>query len=96
MKEAIQAAAEVIVDAALRLIQADPHQWSERPCSTCRAVSEIVNKPFGCVLYTIARKDMRMLTGNQCRKCGTPIPSGCVLCDTCPSDGRADAIHDGG
>lgn len=44
----VQAAAQVLVDAALRLIEVDPHQWSPRPCPTCRAVSSIVGRPFGC------------------------------------------------
>ena len=46
----IQAAARVIAKAALDLIQADPHQWSSRPCSTCHAVSSLLGKPFGCTL----------------------------------------------
>jgi hypothetical protein len=47
-KEVIQAAARVLPGAALDLIQADPHQWSTRPCQTCIAVSAIVGRPFGC------------------------------------------------
>lgn len=49
--EVVQAAAQVLVDAVLRLLQDDPHSWSKRPCATCRAVSNIVGKPFGCCLY---------------------------------------------
>ena len=41
----------LITDTALRLIQEDPHQWSARPCQTCRSVSTLIKKPFGCVLY---------------------------------------------
>lgn len=52
---AIRAAVSALVDASLRLIQDDPHQWSERPCSTCRAVSSIVGKPFGCLVYAERR-----------------------------------------
>jgi hypothetical protein len=44
----VQAAASVLIDAALRLIEADPHQWSPRPCATCQAVSAIVGRRFGC------------------------------------------------
>jgi len=47
----MQAAVRVLLDAALRLIQDDPHQWSERPCPTCRPISSIVGLPFGCYLY---------------------------------------------
>lgn len=31
-----------------KLIEADPHQWSSRPCPTCRAVTIILGRPFGC------------------------------------------------
>jgi len=47
----IQAAANVLLDAVLRELQADPHQWSSRPCSTCRTISAIIGKPFGCYVY---------------------------------------------
>jgi len=50
-KVIIQAAAALIVDAALKLIEADPHQWSGRPCSTCRAVTHLVGRRFGCDAY---------------------------------------------
>jgi hypothetical protein len=40
-----------ILDAVLALIQADPHQWSNRPCETCRTVGTLVGKPFGCYEY---------------------------------------------
>lgn len=48
-REIIQAAARVLVDAVTRLIEADPHQWSKRPCQTCAAVSTILGQPFGCL-----------------------------------------------
>ncbi len=35
-------------DAAFRLIEEDPHQWSSRPCQTCRAISNLIGRPFGC------------------------------------------------
>lgn len=44
----VQVAARLLVNAALALIERDPHQWSARPCPTCRAVSDIVGRPFGC------------------------------------------------
>ena len=37
-----------IADALARLIEADPHQWSARPCQTCRAASALLDRPFGC------------------------------------------------
>lgn len=50
-EKAIKAAANVLVGVALELLQVDPHQWSDRPCPTCRPISAIVGKPFGCYLY---------------------------------------------
>lgn len=47
----IRAAARLIADAALNLIQDDPHQWSGRGCQTCKAVSTLVGRSFGCVKY---------------------------------------------
>ena len=46
----LSAAARELLNAALDVIQEDPHQWSARPCSTCRAVSAIAKRPFGCEL----------------------------------------------
>lgn len=37
-------------DAAFKLIQEDPHQWSTRPCQTCKTVSSLIGRPFGCVM----------------------------------------------
>lgn len=48
-EEIVQAAANVLMEAVLELLEADPHQFSTRPCSTCRAVSTIIDRPFGCV-----------------------------------------------
>lgn len=47
----IRAAVRVVITPVLRLLQGDPHQWSKRPCATCRAVSSIVGEPFGCLLF---------------------------------------------
>lgn len=34
---------------ALELIQTDMHQFSKRPCPTCKRISLIMDKDFGCV-----------------------------------------------
>lgn len=44
LKEGTASTAEVIC----RLIEADPHQWSTRPCQTCISVSALLGRPFGC------------------------------------------------
>ena len=36
---------------AFNLLQADPHQWGDRSCPTCTAISAIIGKPFGCDQY---------------------------------------------
>ena len=41
-----------LLDEALRALEADPHNWSSRPCPTCRAVSRALNRPFGCEAQT--------------------------------------------
>ncbi len=41
---------EVVRAIALRL-DADPHQWSKRPCATCSDISKLVGIDFGCVAY---------------------------------------------
>ena len=46
--ELIQSCARVLMESVLRLIESDPHHWSSRPCATCRAISGIVGRPFGC------------------------------------------------
>ncbi len=38
-EQVLRAAIRVELRTVLRLIDADPHQWSTRPCATCRAVS---------------------------------------------------------
>jgi len=48
-EDIIKAAVNIIMDPILELIQNDPHQWSTRPCQTCKAISSMIGKPFGCV-----------------------------------------------
>jgi len=48
----IDATVNRITMSALDLIQRDPHQWSTRSCPTCEAISALVQRSFGCVLYT--------------------------------------------
>jgi len=40
-----------VLEAILRLIEKDPHQWSSRPCATCKSISALAGRSFGCVLY---------------------------------------------
>ena len=58
-KTLIQAAASVLFDAALHVLQNDPHAWSKRPCQTCRTVTALAGKPFGCYLYAEQRRKER-------------------------------------
>lgn len=52
-KVVVQAAARVLMDAALRLLERDPHSFSPRPCSTCESVSAISGRPWGCVAKAV-------------------------------------------
>lgn len=47
----LAAAVNILLGPVLDLIQVDPHHWSTRPCPTCRTVSALVQRPFGCELY---------------------------------------------
>lgn len=47
----LRAMAATLFDGALSVIEADPHQWSARPCASCRVVGGIVGRNFGCYLY---------------------------------------------
>ena len=37
-----------LLDEALAALEVDNHNWSERPCSTCRAITTALGRPFGC------------------------------------------------
>ncbi len=37
------------MEAAMNLLYMDSHNWSTRPCATCREVSKALNISFGCV-----------------------------------------------
>jgi len=58
-EDLLRAAVHVVMEPALRLLQGDPHSWSERPCDTCRTISSIVGKPFGCYVYALERQKAR-------------------------------------
>jgi hypothetical protein len=39
---------KLVAEVVCRLIEADPHSWSSRPCQTCVSISELIGRPFGC------------------------------------------------
>ncbi len=49
--QAIQAYANVITKQVAEIIYDDPHQWGDRPCNTCNAISRLLQLPFGCDRY---------------------------------------------
>jgi len=55
-EDTIRAAARVLMTAALDLLQADPHLWSDRGCQTCCSIGAIVGRPFGCYAYMQRKK----------------------------------------
>ena len=55
-KELILAAASILMDTVLDLIQGDAHTWSSRPCPTCQSVTIIAGRPFGCVKVRLDRE----------------------------------------
>ncbi len=42
---------EMIPLAALDMFARDAHRFSNRPCGTCREISEMIGKPWGCLTY---------------------------------------------
>lgn len=50
-EDVIKAAANVLIEAAMDLLYQDPHKWSDRPCPTCRPITTLLGKPFGCYRY---------------------------------------------
>ncbi len=41
----------------------DPHQWSTRPCPTCREITAIIGRKFGC--YAVAAGEYRHYRGEK-------------------------------
>lgn len=39
------------VDHIMLRLDADPHQWSKRPCATCSSITKAIGRDFGCVRY---------------------------------------------
>ena len=48
-EEVIRAAAQVLMDAVLRALDDDQHEFGSRGCATCRFVSQMAGWDFGCV-----------------------------------------------
>lgn len=93
----IKAAALVLVDVVLDLLQADPHQWSKRPCPTCRSISTIVNRPFGC--YVPQKKtppSTRPPDDKLVPATSLTVMTGNSKSVVCPECGQDDSITSGG
>ena len=45
---ALREALSIIMEPILNLLENDPHSWSKRPCPTCRTISSMIGRPFGC------------------------------------------------
>ena len=54
---ALEAALPTMVPlAALNIFARDQHRFSNRPCGTCRTISEMAGKDWGCVAYAKSRR----------------------------------------
>jgi hypothetical protein len=40
--------AKMLVEKVADVLYVDPHQWSDRPCPTCRTISGLFGFDFGC------------------------------------------------
>ena len=38
----------VLAESVASVIERDPHQYTSRPCQTCRVVSGLLGRSFGC------------------------------------------------
>lgn len=38
----------LVAETVARTMETDPHQFGKRPCQTCRAISGLVGRAFGC------------------------------------------------
>lgn len=47
----------------IRALSADMHQTSNRPCQTCRELTEKLGWPFGC--YEFQEKQRRLAEGSD-------------------------------
>jgi hypothetical protein len=47
--EEIKEAIRFTVRGALAIFSKDPHRFSTRGCDTCKAISEMIDEPWGCV-----------------------------------------------
>lgn len=55
-EDLIRAAVNVVMEPIIRLLEVDGHTFSTRPCQTCRAISSILGKPFGCSKKALTQK----------------------------------------
>ena len=55
----IKACANILLETVANTIYADPHQWSKRPCETCKAITGILGKTFGCYRYQEKQQENR-------------------------------------
>ena len=64
-KKEMSASVSLLMDAVLNLLQYDNHHWGESPCPTCRPITTIIGKPFGCYQYAIERKEAKKRQENK-------------------------------
>ena len=50
-QQAVKAAVSIIMDRVVETIGVDGHSWSDRPCQTCKAISGMIGRPYGCYWY---------------------------------------------
>ena len=67
-REEISTALSMLMDTIMSLLQEDPHSWSTRPCGTCRTISGIVGRPFGCYEYQRKNKKRHEEENNRNNK----------------------------
>ena len=60
IKQMVRVQVDLIMDAVVETIGIDGHGWSDRPCQTCKAVSGLIGRPFGCYWYQAKKKGHKL------------------------------------
>jgi hypothetical protein len=45
-----------------RLVEGDPHTHGTRPCASCKAISSLLDRPFGCEKNRAGPRSTEMVT----------------------------------
>ena len=56
LEQIVRVQVGLVMDSVIAVIGIDGHQWSDRPCQTCLAVTGLIGRPYGCYWYQAKKK----------------------------------------